>query len=57
MDDEEYFELARVIRDHVLELGLDDIADFNNYVNDEGDDRSPPDGKTLIRLMLAAFDR
>jgi hypothetical protein len=40
-----------------LELGLDDIADFNNYTTDEGVNRSLPDGQTLIRLMLAAFDR
>ena len=57
MDDVEYFELARLIRDYLLDLGLDDIADFNNYAEDEGEDRSPPNGKTLIKLMLAAFDR
>ena len=57
MDDIEYFELARLIRDHLLDLGLDNIADFNNYVEDEGEDRLPPDGKNLIKLMLAAFDR
>ena len=57
MDDGEYFELARLIQGHILELGLDHIADFNNYANDEGEDSPPPDGKTLIRLMLAAFDR
>ena len=57
MDDVEYFELARLIRDHLLDLGLDDIADFNNYMENEGDDRSPMNGKTLIKLMLGALDR
>ena len=40
IDDVEYFELARPIRDHLLDLGLDDIADFNNYAEDEGEDRA-----------------
>ena len=57
MDDKEYFELARLIRDHLLDLGLDNIADFNHYVEEEGEDRSPPNGKNLIKMMLAAFDR
>ena len=57
MDDEEYFELARLIRNHLLDLDLDDIADFSNYTDDEGDERSLPDGRTLMKLMLASFDR
>ena len=56
MDDEEYFELARLIRNHLLDLDLDDIADFSNYTDDEGDERSLPDGRTLMKLMLASFD-
>lgn len=57
MDDEEYLELARAIRDQLLEMGLDDIADFSNYAADESEERPPPDGKTLIKLMFASFDR
>ena len=57
MDDEEYFELARLIRDHLLELGLDDIADFNRYLGDEDEGRPPPDGRTLVKLILRSFDR
>ena len=57
MDDNEYLEIARLIRDHLMDLGLDDIADFSNYAEYESDDQSPIDGKTLIKLMLAAFDR
>ena len=57
MGNEEYFELACLIRDHLLDLGLNDIADFSNYTEDGGEERSPPDGKTLIKLMLASFDR
>ena len=57
MDNEEYFVLARLIRDRLLELDLDEIAEFSNYMEDEGEDRLPPDGKSLVRGMLRAFDR
>ena len=57
MDDKEYFDLAGLIGEHLSDLGLDEIADFNNYVEYEGDDPKLPDGKALIRQMLAAFDR
>ena len=57
MDDREYFELAGLIGEHLSDLGLDEIADFNNYVEYEGDNRKSPDGKALIKQMLAAFDR
>lgn len=57
MHDKEYFEIAGLIRKHLLELGLDEIAEFNNYAEYEGDDRRSPDGKTLVKLMLAAVDR
>ena len=57
MDEEEYFKLAESIQHHISKLGLDDIANSDNYADYEGDDRLPPDGKTPIKLMLAAFDR
>ena len=57
MDEEDYFELARSIRAHLEELGLHDIADFRNYMDDDDGERPPPDGRTLMKLMLEAFDR
>ena len=57
MNDSEYLEITRLIRDHLKHLGLDDIADFSNYAEYESDDPSPIDARTLIKLMLAAFDR
>ena len=33
MDDEEYLELAGLIRDEIVELGLYDIADFSHYAD------------------------
>ena len=35
MDDEEYFELAGLIGQRLTELGLDDIADFGHYMEEE----------------------
>ena len=57
MDDEEFFDLARLIRDHLLELGLNDIADFDHYFGDEDEGRPLPDGRTLVKLILRSFDR
>ena len=57
MTDEEYLILARLIGDRLGDLGLDDIADFGNYLDEEGEERSLPEGKVLIKRMLAAFDR
>jgi len=57
MDDEEYLELAGLIRDELVELGLYDIADFSHYADAEEEDRGPPDGRLLIWGMLTAFDR
>ena len=57
MDDEEYLELAGLIGERLAELGLDDIADFANYMDEEGEERSLPDGRTLVKRMLGAFDR
>ena len=57
MDDEEYLELARLIGQRLSELGLNDIADFGNYMDEEGEERSLPDGRTLVKRMLGAFDR
>ena len=37
MDDEEYLELAGLIGQRLSELGLDDIADFGNYMDEEGE--------------------
>ena len=57
MDDKEYRELAGLIGEHLSQLGLDEILDLDSYGEYEGDDRKSPDGKTLIKLMLASFDR
>lgn len=57
MDDEEYLKLAGLIGRRLSELGLDDIADFGNYMDEEGEERSLPDGRTLVKRMLGAFDR
>ena len=38
MTDEEYLMLARLIGDRLGDLGLDDIADFGNYLDEEGED-------------------
>lgn len=57
MDDNDYYQLARFIRDRLEELGLDDIGDLRSYMEEKGDERSAPGGKALVKSMLAAFDR
>ena len=57
MDDEDYLELAGLIGQRLEELGLDDIADFSNYMDEEGEERSLPDGRRLVKRMFGAFDR
>ena len=57
MTDEEYLQLARLIGERLGELGLDEIADFGNYLDDESEERSLPEGKVLIKRILGAFDR
>ena len=57
MDDKEYLELAGLIGERLVELGLDDIADFGNYMDEEGEERSLPVGRTLVKRMLGALDR
>ena len=57
MDDEEYLELAGLIGARLSNLGLDDIADFGNYMDEEGGERSLPPGRILVKRMLEAFDR
>lgn len=57
MDDEEYLELAALIGRRLSELGLDDIAHFDNYMDEEDEERTLPDGRTLVKRMLGAFDR
>ena len=57
MDDRDYLELARSFRDHFKALGLHDIADFRNYIENEDGERMLPDGRTLMKQMLEAFDR
>ena len=57
MDDEEYLKLAALIGRRLSELSLDDIADFDNYMDEEGEERTLPDGRTLVKRMLGAFDR
>ena len=57
MNEEEYLALADLIGRHLVELGLGEIADLGNYMDNEGEERSPPDGRALIKLMLGAFDR
>ena len=57
MEDNDYYDLARFIRDRLRELGLDDIGDLRSYMEEEEGERSAPDGKALVGSMLAAFDR
>ena len=57
MDDEEYLDLAKLIGARLERLGLDDIADFGNYMDEEGEERSLPPGRILVKRMLEAFDR
>lgn len=57
MNEEDYIELARHIRGHLEDLGLNDIAEIRNYMDDEEGERPPLDGRTLTRQMLEALDR
>ena len=57
MDDKEYLKLAGLIGPRLSDLGLDDLADFSNYMDERGEERSLPDGRTLVKRMLGAFDR
>ena len=57
MDDEDYLELAKLIGARLENLGLGDIADFDNYMDEEGEERSLPPGRILVKRMLEAFDR
>ena len=57
MDDEEYLELAALIGARLARLGLDDIADVSNYMDEEMERRSLPHGRVLVKQMLEAFDR
>ena len=57
MDDEDYLELAKLIGARLSDLGLDDIADFDSYIDEEGEERSPPSGRALVKQMLEAIDR
>ena len=57
MDDEEYLELAKLIGARLANLGLEDLADFGNYMDEGGEERSLPPGRILVKRMLEAFDR
>ena len=57
MDEKDYFELARFVRSHFIELGLNDLADFSHYMVENGEEQVMPDGRMLVRLMFMAFDR
>lgn len=57
MDENDYYELARFIRDRLEELGLDDIGDLRSYMEEKNGERSAPGGKALVKSLLDAFDR
>lgn len=52
MDDEEWAELARIVRDHLQQAGLHEIADFDTYADEE---RQLPAGRDLVKAMLDAL--
>jgi hypothetical protein len=57
MEEEDFRELAQVIRQQLQELGLESVADIDNYVVDAEGERRRPSARVLVFEMLKAFDR
>ena len=57
MEESEYVQLVQFLREKFLENGLNEIAEVRNYEIDNAGEKSLPDSRELVLLMLSALDR